>query len=135
MTPEQGDKHSLIATVYYPAGDVYNIQHTTYVEPLVTEIMRTSVGGRFGAIPFHARHACLQGRTRVSGGWPVSRRALWPGTLDNALFYSTFLENLASHGYVAVLRLRGTIDVNSVVVSGHSAGSLAWDRRTLPNPT
>jgi hypothetical protein len=101
MTPERGDKHSVIITVYYPAGDIYNIQHTTYTEPLLTQIMRTSVWS-FGAVPFHARHARLPDAPASQAGGPFPVVLIWPGTLDNALFYSTFLENLASHGYVAV---------------------------------
>ena len=101
MTPERGDKHSVIAAVYYPAGDVYNIQHTTYVEPLLTETMRTSVGAAEQFLSTLVTHAYKDAPASREGG-PFPVVLFWPGTLDNALFYSTFLENLASHGYVAV---------------------------------
>jgi len=101
MTPERGDKHSVIVAVYYPAGDIYNIQHTTYTEPLLTEIMRTSVGASEQFLSTLVTHAYRDAPVSREGG-PFPAVLIWPGTLDNALFYSTYLENLASHGYMAV---------------------------------
>ena len=101
MTLEPGDKHWVIVTVYYPAGDIYNIQHTRYTEPLLTEIMRTSVGASEQFLSTLVTHAYKDPPAAREGG-PFPVVLMWPGTLDNALFYSTFLENLASHGYIAV---------------------------------
>jgi len=103
MTREAGDKHSLTITVYYPAGDIYNVQHAAYLDPLLTETVKRTVGARSAQfLSTLVTHAYKDAPPATGEGGPFPVLLFWPGTLNTAAIYSTILENLASHGYVAV---------------------------------
>jgi predicted dienelactone hydrolase len=102
VTADPADKHSVIVTLYYPAGDTGTMPHASYVDPMLAQTLRRTWGAEseqfLATLVTHAYdHAPV---ARSHAPFPVV--LFWPGTNLNALCYSTFLENLASHGYVAV---------------------------------
>ena len=98
FTPEQGDPRTLTIWIWYPAAPTGDAQTASYMTGGQSTLMQQLFGISSNNVRDHAYESAPVLTTE--SGYPVL--VFSPGNGMNSVFYSSLLEDIASHGYVIV---------------------------------